>query len=58
MVDGLTVDVDCVVVEIVDGVLGRDVLIVEVPLVDSEVIKVDVEVFVVDGFVVFVGVVD
>ena len=57
MVNGLTVDVDCVVVEIVDDVLGRDVLIVEVPLVDSEVIKVDGEVFLVDGFVVIVGVV-
>ena len=30
---------------------------VEVPLVDSDVIKVDVEVFLVDGFVVIVGVV-
>ena len=51
-------DVDCVVEEIVDDVLGRVVLIVDVPLVDLDVIMVDVEDFVVDGFVVSVGVVD
>ena len=51
-------DVDCVGVDIVDGVLGRVVLIVDVPLVDLDVIIIDVEDFVVDGFVVTVGVVD
>ena len=51
-------DVDCVVVEIVDGVLGRDVLMVDVSLVDLDVIMVDVEDFVPDGFEVTVGVVD
>ena len=50
-------DADCVVV-IVDGVLGRDVLMVDVPLVDLDVIMVDVEDFVVDGSAVTVGVVD
>ena len=42
----------------VDDVLGRVVLIVEVPLVDPEVIEVDVEVFVVDVCLVIAGVVD
>ena len=42
----------------VDDVLGRVVFIVDVPLVDPDVILVVVTVFVVDGIVVMVGVVD
>ena len=57
-VEGLTVVVDCAVLDMVDGVLGRDVLMVDVPLVDPDVIIVDVEVFLEDGFIVTVGVVD
>ena len=56
--EGLTVDVDCAVVDMVDNVFGRVVLIVEVPFVDPEVIEVDVKVFVVDVCLVIVGVVD
>ena len=56
--DGLAVDADCVVVEMVDDVLGRVVFIVDVPLVDPDFIMVVVKVFVVDGIVVMVGVVD
>ena len=55
--DGLNVDVDCVVVEMFDDMLGRVVFIVDVPLVDPDVIMVVVKVFVVDDIVVMVGVV-
>ena len=51
-------DVDLVVVDIVDGVLGRVVLMVDIPFVDPDVIVVDIGLFVVEGFVVTVGVVD
>ena len=57
-VEGLTFVVDLAVVDMVDGMLGRVVLMVGVPLVDPDVIVVDVEVFVEDGFIVTVGVVD
>ena len=57
-VEGLTVVVDCLVVDMVDGVLCRVVLMVDVPLSDPDVIVVDVEVFLEDGFIVTVGVVD
>ena len=54
----MIVVVDCAVEDMVDDVLGRVVLMVDVPLVDPDVIIVDVEVFVEDGFIVVVGVVD
>ena len=56
--EGLTVVVDCAVVDMVDDVFGRVVLMVDVPLVDPEVIELDDEVFVVDVCLVIVGVVD